>query len=724
MHNSRLDTPIQYLKSVGPKRAEAFNAIGIKTIHDLLHYFPTRHLDRSNIVDSQTIFNTLTQNSTQQFTIIAKVASIQKRKISGNREILAVKFSDSKGYIEGVWFQGVKYFSRTFHEGDFFAVSGKPIFKLDCVQFFHPDCEKITEDENKLIHTGKLIPVYSLREGLKKTNINLYTLRTLIKKSIDFFINDVTETLPDDIINNNSLISLKSAIKHYHFPDNFEQLNKAKYRFKFEEIFYFNLMMAVRKSGFKNHNIGYPMNYRNKLVTDFINSLPFNLTDGQIKVLKEIFGDLENSKPMNRLLQGDVGSGKTLVALLAMLVAKDNGYQSAIMVPTELLANQHFKNLQKLLSEFDVRCTLLIGSQKKKEREAVLESIISGESDIVIGTHALIEQAIEFKNLGLVVIDEQHRFGVDQRAKFIKKGFAPHTLVMSATPIPRTLAMTAYGDLDVSIIDVMPLNRKPIKTYLRSEDSLPDIYKFVIDKRKEGYQTYIIAPLVDESDKMALNSAIQSHNELSQTYLKELKLGLVHGKMKWSEKDEMMLSFAQKEYDVLVSTTVIEVGIDIPDANIIIILDAHRFGLAQLHQLRGRVGRSNKQAYCILITTPNIFRKAKTRNPNDKFDIDSSLDDENLSAARLQTMVSTTNGFTLSEYDLKLRGPGDIFGTQQTGLPALKFINVVEDIEIIQKTRNMTSLIISSDEKLKNNEFLRNQLSKHFSKRLIYSDIG
>jgi ATP-dependent DNA helicase RecG len=435
---------------------------------------------------------------------------------------------------------------------------------------------------------------------------------------------------------------------------------------------------------------------------------------------------------MNRLLQGDVGSGKTIVSLIAMLIAVDNGFQAAIMAPTEILADQHAKNIslmiKKLYDQFperEVKVSLLLGGQKKSDREKRLQEIELQEADIIVGTHALFEEKVNYKNLGLVIIDEQHRFGVRQRAKLQSKGKTPEVLVMSATPIPRTISMTVYGDLDISVIDEMPKNRKPIKTVLRGESRLPEIFKFIVDKKKEGYQTFVVYPLVEESDKLELKAAETYYEELRKTHLKNLRLGLIHGRMSWQEKEEKMLLFLKKEFDVFVSTTVIEVGIDIPDANIILINDAHRFGLSQLHQLRGRVGRSDKQAYCILVTKDEIVQY----NIQQRLELDylsSTMIEKYRSAIRLQTMVKTNNGFEIAETDLKLRGPGDIFSTKQSGFPDLKYADIIHDSELISLTKNIAFDLINKDPSLDSpeNSVIRKNLVKHYSNNLQYAKIA
>ena len=728
-----LDESVQYLKSVGPKRAESFSKIGIKSIRDLLYYFPSRHLDRTTVLSAAKAYGYLMNGYDGELTVIGKVFEKEKKRF-GKKEVLKVQFRDATGFFECVWFRGTKYFYSVFNEGDTFAISSKPDrSKYGALQFIHPDFDRITEEEEKsFLHTGKIIPFYRIPKELKSGNIGDLSLRRILSFTVENYVNKVEETLPEEIIRGNKLIGLAEAISNYHFPESSNKLSQAQRRFKFEELFYLELLIAVRKQNYQRKLTGNKMSIKTNLVHNFLNTLPFELTKAQLKVLGEIKNDLLSEKPMNRLLQGDVGSGKTIVSLIAMLIAVDNGFQAAIMAPTEILADQHAKNISAMMKKLfesypkrEIKISLLLGGQKKSEREKRLQEIELQEADIVVGTHALFEEKVNYKNLGLVVIDEQHRFGVRQRAKLQSKGKTPEVLVMSATPIPRTISMTIYGDLDISVIDEMPKNRKPVKTVLRGESRLPEIFKFIIDKRKEGYQTFIVYPLVEESDKLELKAAETFYEELRTTHLKNLSLGLIHGRMSWQEKEEKMLFFLKKDFDILVSTTVIEVGIDIPDANIILINDAHRFGLSQLHQLRGRVGRSSKQAYCILVTKDEIVQY----NIQQRLELDylsSSMLDKYKSGIRLQTMVKTNNGFEISETDLKLRGPGDIFSTKQSGFPDLKYADVVHDAELISLTRNIAFNLINKDPSLESesNLVIRKNLIKHYSDNLQYANIA
>lgn len=731
--SNSLNQSIQYLKSIGPKRAESFRKIGIETIRDLLFYFPSRHLDRTTTLSAAKAYGYLMNGYDGELTIIGKVEDKEKRYFN-RKEILKIQFRDSTGYFECVWFQGTKYFSNVFNVGDIFAVSGKAsLSKYGNLQFTHPDFDKITEDESlSFLNTGKIIPFYRIPKELRVTNLGDLSLRRILNYAVENYVELLTENLPQSLLETNKLLGIVDAVKNFHFPESKEKLFLASKRFKFEEAFYLEVLVALRKQNYKRKLEGYSFGIKTNLVSDFLKTLPFNLTKAQLRVLSEIKKNLMQPSPMNRLLQGDVGSGKTIVALIAMLIAVDNGYQSALMVPTEILADQHTKNISKMMRKLfeihkdrEIKVALLIGGQKKSVREQRLESIELQEADIIIGTHALFEEKVNFKNLGLVVVDEQHRFGVAQRARLLAKGKTPHVLIMSATPIPRTLSMTVYGDLDNSIIDEMPKNRIPIKTLLRGDGKLNDIYKFIRDKKKDGYQSFIVYPLVEESEKLELKAAETYFKKLKEDFLPDLNIGLIHGRMGWQEKEEAMYLFLEKKLDVLVSTTVIEVGIDIPDANIILINDAHRFGLSQLHQLRGRVGRGKKQAYCILVT------KDEYASANNKLNLETdylSLAqlDKYKSAVRLQTMVKYLDGFKIAEIDLKLRGPGDIFGTKQTGFPELKHVDIIHDTEIIINAKKAAFSIIENDPHLEHpsNQIIKNNLLQHYRNNLKYASIA
>ncbi len=728
-----LNQSVQFIKSVGPKRAESFKRINITTIRDLLFYFPSRHLDRTTTLNTSKAYDYLLNGFNGEITIIGTV--VEKEKLHfGKKELFKVQFRDSTGFFECVWFQGIKYFTNVFNAGDIFAVSGKPVIsKFNALQFTHPDFDRISEDESKkFLNTGKIIPFYRIPKELKTTNIGDFSLRKIIGSTVENYANYLDDTLPEYVLKENDIYGLVEAVKNYHFPESREKLSSAIQRFKFEELFYLELLVALRKHNYKTKFAGHSMKVQTNLVSNFLKTLPFKLTNAQLKVLGEIRQDMEEPQPMNRLLQGDVGSGKTIVALIAMLIAVDNGFQTALMAPTEILADQHAKNISALLKNMsgiysgrEIKISLLLGGQKKSVREKNLEEIELKEADIIIGTHALFEEKVKFQKLGLIIVDEQHRFGVDQRARLQNKGITPDIIVMSATPIPRTLSMTVYGDLDVSIIDEMPKNRLPVKTILRGDRSLPDIYKFIVDKLKEGYQSFIVYPLVEESEKLELKAAETFYKDLKDSHLKDLNVGLLHGRMSWREKEEMMYMFLAKKFDVLIATTVIEVGIDIPDANIILINDAHRFGLSQLHQLRGRVGRGTKQAYCILVTKDEYA----VINNKYKLDLDylSQIQlDRYRAAVRMQAMINSNDGFKIAEVDLKLRGPGNIFSTQQSGFPELRHADISQDSDLILNAKQKAFDLVREDPKLtlEKNSIVKKNLLQHYSHNLKYAQIA
>lgn len=726
-----LDTSVQYIKSVGPKRAESFHKIGIKTIRDLLFYFPSRHLDRTTVLTATKAYGHVMNGYQGEVTIIAKVEEVER--IRFRKEILKVHFRDSTGYFECIWFQGIKYFEKVFKSGDIFAVSSKPDINYNKLQFVHPDFDRITEEESQnFINTGKIIPFYRIPKELKARNIGDLSLRRIISHAVENYVDHLEETLPENIIKEENLVDIVTAVRNYHFPENREGFEKSDHRFKFEEMFYIETLVALRKYNYGIKLTGNALTIKTKLIPEFLKTVPFELTKAQVRVLSEIKNDMMSDKPMNRLLQGDVGSGKTIVSLIAMLIAVDNGFQTAIMAPTEILADQHAKNISAMMNKLNgvykdrtIKVSLLLGGQRKSVREKSLGAIELQEADIIVGTHALFEEKVKFSNLGLVVIDEQHRFGVRQRAQLQSKGKTPDVLVMSATPIPRTLSMTIYGDLDLSIIDEMPKNRKPVKTVLRGENKLPEIYKFIIDKAKDGYQSFLVYPLVEESEKLELKAATTLFEELSTSHLRELDLGLIHGRMSWQEKEEVMLRFLRKEFDALISTTVIEVGIDIPDANIILINDAQRFGLSQLHQLRGRVGRSQKQAYCILVAKDSLVSKTNQHELDLEY-LPPAQIEKYKSSVRLQTMVKHTDGFKIAEMDLKLRGPGDIFGTVQSGFPELKFADIINDTQIIIDAKHKAFAIVEKDPGfiLPENQIIKQNLLAHYSDSLKYAVIA
>ena len=721
-----LSTSVQFLKSVGPKRAEAFSKIGIRNIRDLLFYFPAKYLDRSTILNCVKVVQFARNGYDGEVTIIGEVTKKELIRY-GKKQIFKVSMKDSSGYFECIWFQGAKYFKDVFNEGNHFAISAKPVLtKYGHLQFVHPDFDRLAEKESTdFMNTGKIIPFYRVPKELRSANLGDFSLRRIIHQAVEAYAKDIPETLPEYLIKGKKLLLLNDTIQRMHFPPDMESIETAKKRLKFEELFYFECLVAIRKHLFKEKKKGISYSVKAEPLKKLLAALPFKLTKAQLNVLGEIRKDLESGSPMNRLLQGDVGSGKTIVALIAMLIVVSNGYQSILMAPTEILADQHFKRISKQVESLGIKTVVLIGGQKKSEREIILNGIKNGDAQIIIGTHALIEQSVEFFKPGIIVIDEQHRFGVEQRSELIAKGYQPDVLIMTATPIPRTLSMTLYGDLDISIIDEMPVNRKPIKTVLRGENKLNDVYGFIIDKAKDGYQTFLVYPLVEVSEKLELKAAQEYFITLKETHLNNLRVGLIHGKMKWQEKENVMIDFAQYKYDVLVSTTVIEVGIDIPGANIIVINDAYRFGLSQLHQLRGRVGRNDKQAYCILITPDDLAVKSNRYNYDFEY-LSSEQIEKHKAIIRLNAMLKHSNGFELAEIDFKLRGPGDIFGTKQSGLPELKYSDIIEDAEILIDAKETAFNIIDDDPWLKKeiNVVVKKYLSENYSHHIHLSNVG
>lgn len=715
--SSQSGSALQYVKGIGPKRAAALEAAGLYSVPDLLHYFPFDYLDRSHIVNIRDLGKYV--DADRPVTVIGEVFRQElRRSRRSNRLVFFLTVKDETGHLPCVWFEGVQWYKDAFEPGELLAVSAYPDFdKLGRIQFTHPEFDRLKgaeeEDEpdwGKLFNTGAIIPKYSSSADLNKVGLDSRGFRRIIRNALKSHLHGVDEILPADIRSRAGLVACRSALEQIHFPAGYEDLAAARRRLKFDELFLLQLMLAFRKRRVAQEQKGSSYVVESSSARKLAASLPFDLTKAQRRVLNEIVVDMRSSRPMNRLLQGDVGSGKTIVALLAMLMAADNGYQVAFMAPTEILAEQHFRTLGGYLKDVPANVRLLIGGQKKKLREEVLEDINSGRAKIVVGTHALIEENVRFAQLGFVVIDEQHRFGVLQRATLREKGLNPDVLVMTATPIPRTLALTVYGDLDVSVIDEMPAHRKPIKTGVRMEDQKEKVYQFVREEILRGRQAYIVFPLIEESEKIDLKAATAEYERLRSAVFPEFTLGLLHGRMKPDDKDEIMLKFKERKIQILVSTTVIEVGIDIPNATIMIIENAERFGLSQLHQLRGRVGRGADQSYCILIANYGWF-DAHRRG------LDSGeLKKEKLNArTRLDTMVETTDGFKIAEVDLKLRGPGEFFGIRQSGIPEFKIANLMEDGELISLARKEAFSLVQGDPQLRSAS--HQPLRKHFEER-------
>ncbi len=719
-------TPIKFVKAVGPARAEKFEKAGIKSVEDLLYYFPTKYIDRSAILSVREILRLVRNGYDGEVTVFGRVVEREIIRY-GRKQIMKVLFLSDDEYFETIWFQGIKYFKEYFNEGEQYAISAKPVItRYGHLQFAHPDFDLLTQKESAdFLNTGKIIPFYRISKEFKAAHLGIIGLRKIIKNAIEKFLDFVEETLPENILKSNNLLPITTALKNVHFPQSPKILKLALDRFKFEELFYIELLVALRKSKIKNQTRGISFKVYSKPIKEFLNSLPFELTQAQLKVLREIKLDMQSPKPMSRLLQGDVGSGKTIVATIAAIIAITNGYQAALMAPTEILADQHYRKIKALLDVLDIETTLLIGGQKRLHRQETLDFIEEGKAQLIIGTHALFEEKVIFRNLGLVIIDEQHRFGVLQRFTLIKKGISPDALIMTATPIPRTLTMTVYGDLDVSTIDALPPGRKPAVTLLRGESNLPKIFNFIREKISEGRQAFIVYPLVEESEKLELKAAEKYFEKLKETEFKNFNVGLIHGRLNWQEKEEIMLKFVKKEFDVLISTTVIEVGIDVPNATIMVINDAFRFGLSQLHQLRGRVGRGGEQSYCILITKDE-YLKNYSRNKLDINYLSKKEKEKYKSFIRLKSMEDYSDGFKLAEIDLKLRGPGNIFGPEQSGFPSLRFANLAEDKAILISAKDAAFNLIKNDPFLskQENSLIKKIITKKYSASLRFAEIG
>ncbi|RMF56810.1 MAG: ATP-dependent DNA helicase RecG [Calditrichaeota bacterium] len=684
-----LDTPVQFLKGVGEKRAEVLEAAGISTLEDLLEFRPRRYLDRSEVKQIAQL------QMDEEVTVIGEVVAHQIHR--GRRKRLSVAIHDGTGILEAVWFNQVEFFSRIFSQGQIVAFSGK-VGRFRYWQMVHPDFDIIGEKKEQL-NTGQLIPLYPSTQEFKKVGLSHYRFRQIFSRALQKYGDSIPETLPDYLLKKYRLISRAEAYRQMHFPDSLEMVHQVWRRFKYEELFYLQMVMAIRRRFHGTEARGKAVRIDDSALKELIHGFPFTLTGAQQRVLEEIKSDLESGKPMNRLLQGDVGSGKTVIALLTMMCGKFSGYQAALMAPTEILAQQHYFNIRELLGDQPVKMALLIGSLTASEKREIHRQLSTGELDLVIGTHALIQEGVEFKNLGIVVIDEQHRFGVTQRGELIEKGDIPHVLVMTATPIPRTLALTIYGDLDVSVIDELPPGRQTIKTFWRTEERLPKIYEFIREHLRNNEQVYVVYPLIEESEKMDLKAATEAFQFLQKKIFPDYNLALLHGRLKMPEKEAIMDQFKKGEVQLLVATTVIEVGVDVPQATIMMIEHAERFGLSQLHQLRGRVGRGALQSYCILVTPPEINEIARER---------------------MQVMESTCDGFVIAEEDLRLRGSGEFFGTRQHGMPDLRYANLVTDQNIISVARKDAFEMINSDPYLRKPEhrmvrtqFIKNYIEKY-----------
>lgn len=676
---------IKYLSGVGPQRAAVLNKeLGIYSLHDLLYYFPYKYVDRSRIYSIYEL-----DGNMPYIQLKGEILSFEDVGEGRNRRLVA-HFSDGTGVVDLVWFQGVKYIIGKYKIRQEYIVFGKPTVFNGRINIAHPDVDAVADLK---LETMGLRPYYNTTEKMKRSSLNSHAIEKMMATVVKLLSDPLPETLSPAILREHHLMPLTEALVNIHFPTSAELLRKAQYRLKFEELFYVQLNILRYARDRQRKYRGYVFSKIGDIFNTFYSkNLPFELTNAQKRVLKEIRRDMGMGRQMNRLLQGDVGSGKTLVALMSMLIALDNGYQACMMAPTEILANQHYDTIREFLHGMDVRVELLTGSVKGKRREAILAGLLSGEVQILIGTHAVIEDTVNFASLGFVVIDEQHRFGVAQRARlWTKSAQPPHVLVMTATPIPRTLAMTLYGDLDVSVIDELPPGRKPIATIHQFDNRRESLYRSVRKQIEEGRQVYIVYPLIKESEKIDLKNLEEGYLHVCEAF-PDCKVCKVHGKMKPAEKDREMQLFVSGEAQIMVATTVIEVGVNVPNASVMIIENAERFGLSQLHQLRGRVGRGADQSYCILVTGYKLAEDTRKR---------------------LEIMVRTNDGFEIAEADLKLRGPGDLEGTQQSGIAFdLKIADIARDGQLLQYVREVAQKIVDADPNgvLSENEILWRQL--------------
>ena len=676
---------IKYLQGVGPQRATMLNKeLNIFSLRDLLYYFPYKYVDRSRLYYIHEI-----DGNMPYIQLKGQILSFETIG-EGRQRRLVAHFSDGTGVVDLVWFQGVKYLMGRYKAHEEYIVFGKPTVFNGRVNMAHPD---IDPAKDLTLSAMGLQPYYNTTEKMKRAGLNSHALEKLMANAFALLQGEMPETLSPRIVEEHHLMSLDEALRNIHFPQNPDRLRKAQYRLKFEELFYIQLnILRYTKDRQRKFQGLYFEKVGEVFNTFYSQNLPFQLTGAQKRVIKEIRKDMGSGRQMNRLLQGDVGSGKTLVALMSMLIALDNGYQACMMAPTEILAAQHFETIRQMLFGMNVRVELLMGSVKGKKREEILKGLLTGEVQILIGTHAVLEDTVNFSSLGMVVIDEQHRFGVAQRAKlWAKNACPPHVLVMTATPIPRTLAMTLYGDLDVSVIDELPPGRKPIQTIHQFDNRRPSLYAGIRKQIEEGRQVYIVYPLIKESEKMDIKNLEEGYEHICAEF-PDCKVSKVHGQMKPAEKDAEMQRFVNAETQIMVATTVIEVGVNVPNASVMVIENAERFGLSQLHQLRGRVGRGADQSYCILVTSYKLSEETRKR---------------------LEIMVQTNDGFEIAEADLKLRGPGDLEGTQQSGVAFdLKIADIARDGQLLQYVREVALAIVELDPTgvLPENEVLWRQL--------------
>lgn len=681
MNGNFLQTPIDYLKGIGANRASLLKKeLGIFRFQDLLHLFPNRYLDRTQYYKINEL-----QQTNSEVQIVGKIVHIKTVEQKRGKRLVAT-FTDETGSMELVWFRGIQWIQKSLKINVPYVIFGKTNFFNGAFSMPHPEMELLEEHQQKI--RSAMQPVYPSTDKLTKSGISNRLMNSWMQQLFIESKGVFSETLSSSILEELKLVSKRDALLNIHFPKSQDLLAQAQFRLKFEELFYIQLQLVrknlVHKSKIKGYTFSKVGDYFHAF---YQNHLPFDLTEAQKRVIREIRNDMGSNAQMNRLLQGDVGSGKTIVAFLAMLIALDNDFQACLMAPTEILATQHYNNLIEWAEKLDIRIELLTGSTKTSERRAIHEGLEDGSLHILIGTHALLEDKVRFKNLGLAIVDEQHRFGVEQRSKLWHKNESPpHILVMTATPIPRTLAMSLYGDLDISVIDELPPGRKDIQTVHRYDAHRLNVFKFIRDEIEKGRQIYIVYPLISESEVMDYKDLEDGYTSIVREFpLPKYQVSIVHGQMKSADKDYEMQRFAKGETQIMVATTVIEVGVNVPNASVMIIESAERFGLSQLHQLRGRVGRGAEQSYCILMSGHKLSNEARTR---------------------LETMVRTNDGFEIAEVDLRLRGPGDMMGTQQSGILALKIADVVKDSEILKLARSYAFKVLKDDPNLSKSENL------------------
>ena len=673
-NSNSLDTPIQFIKGVGPKRAKVLESLNIFTIKDLLYYFPRKYLDRTSLSTIGSI------SEGDEVNLVGRVKSVNLRRMKKGNFVTA-NVADHTGSIRLMWFNAADYIHQSLKVGDLLTMHGKVAAYKGSPQIVHPEYDKLNANEISLT-TGFIIPVYPLTDDLKKSGLDNRNLRKIIYLALES-VDSIDDHFDKDLRKKFNIEDLDISLRNIHYPKNFESLEKSTHRLKYDEHFFLQLLLAMRKSKIKENKYD-SIKFKTKSYNKILKNLDFELTGSQQLSLREIVDDFISENPMNRMIQGDVGCGKTIVSILASSIVVDNDYQVGIMAPTDLLSKQLYKNFKSHFEAIGIKCSLLVGSLKPKDKDKVLEDIKLGKSNIIIGTHALFQKDVQFHNLGFVVIDEQHRFGVNQRQKLLSKSTNPNLMAMTATPIPRTLAITYNGDMDLSIIDELPKNRPDIHTSFIEKDNLSTAFNFIREKVESGGQTIIVYPLINESEKQDLSAAVESYEYLSNSIFPDLNVGLMHGQLEDENKNNEMQKFMEGDIDILVSTTVVEVGIDNPNVNVMLINNSERFGLSQLHQLRGRVGRGSLESYCLLCSD--------SESPKTK--------------ERLSIIVNSRNGFEIADEDLKLRGPGEFFGEKQSGFVKFKIADLITDGPIIRDARMNAFEIIKNDANLTHNNHI------------------